>query len=61
MSCTSVKDIGPEHLARMGADGRLGKVTRSFPVKLQHRSKHNAQVEQLKLFSKQSNWVPYTF
>ncbi|KAA8909720.1 hypothetical protein TRICI_004369 [Trichomonascus ciferrii] len=27
MGCTSVKDIKPEHLARMGTDGRLRKVT----------------------------------
>lgn len=27
MGCTSVKDIKPEHLARMGTDGRFRKVT----------------------------------
>lgn len=34
MGCTSVEEIRPEHLARMGADGRLRKVTRSSPLKL---------------------------
>jgi (S)-2-hydroxy-acid oxidase len=34
MGCTSVKDIKPEHLARMGPDGRLHKVTRRITANL---------------------------
>lgn len=34
MGCTSVKDIKPEHLARMSADGTFQKITRRAEPKL---------------------------